>query len=202
VIRPPRLLLAAPLALLLAACAGPQRIDYHLAGGAVAFADGQDIGRADAQAVVDEVARTTASPEYRARALELVAQEFEAWHLARDDGYGQLDLAWHGDVIDESQPEDGYAERRATSAPADWFAIELPRAPAGAVIVRLEAATALSPDEEGYRLALVPQAAFLAVGGRSVPGELARAALQAVRRSQLELLRRACEARGWALFGE
>lgn len=185
-------------ALLLGSCAAPQRVDYHAAGGALAFADDAPVDREVAGAVVAEVARRSADPEYRARVLALVADHLQAWHAA-GDGFSRLDLAWDEAVIDDHRPEDGYAAHRATSAPGAWLGVEPPRVPAGAVLVRVEAATALSPAAPRYRLAVVPQAALLAVAERSLPGELAREVLTAVRGTQLELLRDACVARGLRL---
>ena len=188
----------------LAACSTPQRLDLHAAGGAVTFAEGEEITREQAAAVVADVQQLTASPAYRAGIMAMAAQHAEQWKAEHPDAWQRIEISWHIDVIGPSDDRAGYAEFRATSSPASWIDPDLnflSDVKDGVLSMYLEAETLLSSyPQPQHSLALVPQAALLAHGETSLSAHFSRPLLHAIRNTQLEYIRQVCAERNYKLF--
>ncbi len=187
----------------LAACSAPQRLDLHAAGGAITFADGQEISRQQAAEVVADVQMHSSAPAYRASILALACEHAEKWKTEHPHAWERIEISWHIDVIGSEDGDDGYAKFRATSGPASWVdpgGSFLPVLDDGVLAVRLEAETLLTPYQQPTNaLALIPQAALLAHGDRPFSASFSRPLLNAIRETQLELIRQACAKRGLKL---
>jgi len=186
----------------LVACSAPQRVEFHLVGGGVSFAEGQEVSRADALAIAESINHTTSTVTYQQEVLQIFKSHLERWRASQSRSWGKLELGWHEDVIGADEGDRAYAEHSALSVPADWLGVELPSTTGRTLAGRIETTTQVSPDDDRHSLALLPQAAILIWGKQVVPREPIREALKMVRQTQVSLLREVCAARGLRLYGD
>ncbi len=181
---------------LLASCGAHEHVDFHLAGGGVGFPRETGVTREQAAAIVAEVQAATAGPEYRARATRLLVDGLEAGLDPSTRPWKRLEVVWTEEILDADMAGTAYAAHAAFSSPSSWLTEEPTEVPAGTLRVHLQATTLLSPDSPTYSLAVIPVAALVTAGTPLLDGRRAREALQIVRRTQLEEVRRACAAAG------
>lgn len=183
----------------LTACSSAEWVEFHGAGGAITFADGQELTREMAAQIIEDVRVQSSAPSYRASILQMAAEHAADWKAEHPDAWQKMEISWHVDVIGPDDGDDGYATYRGTSGPASWVRIDvpdLPTLPSGVVAAYLEAETLITPYPQPlHRLALVPQAALLSYGDASLPAHFCRPLLTAIRETQLEFIRQSCAER-------
>jgi hypothetical protein len=185
-----------PLLLLLGSCGAHERVDFHLVGGGIGFPREAGGTREQAAAVVAEVQAATSGPEFRERMVRLLVDGLEAGLTPESRPWRALEVSWTEELLGPEDAALAYAVHSAFSSPSDWLEGEPVDAPAGTLVVRLQATTLLSPEGPQFSLAILPVAALASAGTPLLDGQRAREALQAVRRVQFEEVRRACAAAG------